>query len=438
MEVFILLIVVLQIFLSIYRLNYGLCFLIAIRILIPDAARVIFIDTSLNTFCTIILSLVVALYFIWGFIPKKNINDKMIKFIAFYYLISLFVAIFPNEVPFSYQFSALNQFIITQMLPVFLAVLIIQKKEDYVLLMKVFAISFLICAFYGIYSWIFSDFRYNLSFVDFFGYARVWDLNSEMGGIQGRIYGTFSDSFSYAQVVPIVFVFMWGISKRFKYKINTVLLVLLGINVLLTVRRAPIVTTLIFFLSLFYFESTKLKIRYLKYIIVFLVITILAIEFIPYLVKFKTILESSLYFWDDSVSDKNDVSGSSVSFRSFQLQRTLEIIKDDMLLGKGWGYNYYHPHPEMIGWESIVFLILGQWGIFGIILWTYLFWFMYKYSIKNYQNVLYQKCFIISSITLCLLTGTAYYVFIFLGIVLFNKANLLNVNQTIVKISNSH
>ena len=80
-------------------------------------------------------------------------------------------------------------------------------------------------------------------------------------------------------------------------------------------------------------------------------------------------------------SDNSETKGSTISMRMEQMQGCLEIVKEDMLLGKGYGWtNWYNSnygaHPEAIYFESLIYCILVNTGILGFIAWG---WFAFKY-----------------------------------------------------------
>ena len=154
----------------------------------------------------------------------------------------------------------------------------------------------------------------------------------------------------------------------------------------------------------------------------------------PQLSTFRHILESSMFFWDDSVSAKNEVTGSSVSYRVYQLKRTMELISDTPIFGNGWGSCYYRAlHSDMNGWESIVFTTLMQFGYFGFLIWMHMFYRFYRYSLKSKLRVI-SLAFMVASLAFCILYDTIYPFYIFFGAVLINKLSYMeghvsNVNK---------
>lgn len=433
MGLFVIFITLVHTLVSSYRLKYGLCSLLLIKILIPDAARSFIPALSLNSLCSLILFIILFWNLLNGTVTKSYLNNKLVKYIFVFYLFS-WIFIFFSMVPITQQVISLHNFFVVQLLPIICAIVIIQKEEDLILVLKVYVIALLICSSYALFAWIVKDYSYNDIFVSYFGYARDANMDNAataiQAGIVGRVIGTTSgDSYSYGMIVPVAFLFMWILNKKLKWKITIVGVVVLGLNVLLTVRRTPIITCMSFFLVLFLLTSLKNKFKYIALGFLGLLLMIICINYIPFFNQFQGILESSIFFWDESVSRMNEVEGSSVSLRRYQFFYTLDQIKDSFLFGNGWGSMYYKAqHPTMFGWESIVFTTLMQFGYLGTILWAFLFWQMYKYSVNQSKNNHYQIAFIFASLTLWVFTDTMYHAYTFLGCVFMGKFYLLNEN----------
>lgn len=408
--------------------------MLLVRILIPDAARSIFIDTSINTLC----SLFVFVFWLYNVLLdpkwKKSASNFLNRFILVFFVLSLLIAFIPNEVPFSVQIGRMLQFFITQLLPVVLITTATRTISDLRMVIRVFTVAFFICMVYGLSCFFLQiPYPYNQWFIDAFGYGRDADMlaaaDLEFGGIVGRIVGTpTADSYSFGMVVPIAFTTQFCIYRYMKGRFNLVLLLMLAAGVICTTRRSPILTMLVFCFCLFLFEGSKQKRNYIKYALLLVLGIILLLLAFPELSVLKNIFETVFFFWDDSVAARNSVTGSSVSLREYQFYYTLNQIKDNWLIGNGWNAMYYKYHPGMFGWESIVFTTLMQFGLWGVLSWGMMFWSMYKYSSFGTDDRAYPKAFMLSALTLCIFTDTIYHFFIFLGAVLLGKMRQLEVD----------
>lgn len=431
MIVLIYILTILQIFYCFRGLLFGVCYMLLIRILIPDAARFTLLDLSMNTFCT----LIVCIFWLYNIVVnggyRKENRNFLNNFIYIFFLAHLIVALIPTQVPFSHQIGGMMQFFITQLLPIVILTTVIKDKADLHSVIRVFTVSFFICIIYGLVCFFMHfPYPYNQWFIDVFGYGRDANMevssNMEFGGIVGRIVGTpTADSYSFGMIVPIAFITQYSIYTYNKSRFNFLLLLMLAIGVICTTRRSPILTMLVFYISLFIFKRRQEKIKILKYFFLFVFLFMVSIYLVPSLKPIKGVFETVIFFWDDAVAARNDITGSSASFREYQFYYTLKQIKDNWLIGNGWGSMYYKDHPDMFGWESIIFTTLMQFGIFGVLLWGALFWHMYKYSAQGKSDKSISKAFIISALTLCIFTDTIYHFFIFLGAVILGKMRRL-------------
>lgn len=419
----------------------GLCLLLAIRLLVPDICRAIVMDLSLNTMLTIILATGVLWRLLNGRVSHREFKQPLFRFIIAYTVISFIIMLIPNSVPFMVQLTSYIQFFVCQILPALLMMILITTHKDLMRVLKVMFYSISICMGYGIISILLGiPFLYNTMFIDMFGTTQSVEnfsesINSVMGGIQGRIVGTcVGRSYAFGMIAPVVFAMVWCIWGKTGIKRLKWLTLLCAIATLFTVRRSPIIAAMIFMLFLFLRKAHNEKIKMVAYALIGLVAVYGIIVLFPYFSNFQNIIESSLFFWDEGVSTQNGISGSSVSFRSYQLQYTLRQIADSPLIGNGLGSCFYKGlHPTMIGWESIVFTTLMQGGIYGAIMTILLYYHMYRYSIQRSQDTVYELAFILSAITLCVFTDTIYPFFIFCGCILMNKLNTLRPNDRLQK-----
>ena len=413
---------------SVKKPLYGICTLLAIKILIPDIARSPISALSLNSLCSIILFASYILHLLFGKEKYKYINNHVVQYIGIYFLFSLLVIVFTDYTPRGYQFSTLIQYVALQLLPVIVAIGTIHTTKDLKLILYVFIICMAICTLYGITCYVFRfPYPYNAWFANFFSVARNANyegaIQSVAGGVRGRIIGTAtSDSWSFGMFISLTFMISYFVNKYLKSYYSLICYVLCAIAVMLTVRRSPVLSLLSFYflLSIFYY---KLSFKIYVYIFIGIITLYMAIILIPELASFRHIVESSAFFWDDSVADENDVTGSSLRLRLYQLNYTVTNISDSPLFGNGWGAQYAKYHPGMYGWESIIFTSLFQSGYLGIIALTYLFVSFYKYSVENAKNRGIALSFILSSALFCITSDTIYPFFIYFGCVLLNKIN---------------
>lgn len=428
MYLFIIILVIVHLYFSVKKPLYGICTLLAIKILIPDTARSPISVLSLNSLCSLILFASYIIHLLSGKEKYRYINNHLVHYIGIYFIFSLLVIVFTDYTPRSSQINTLIQYFALQLLPVIVAIGTIHTTKDLKLVLYVFVICMAICTLYGLTCLVFRiPYPYNAWFAESFSVARNANyegaVESVAGGVQGRIIGTAtSDTWSFGMFISLAFMISYFVNKYLKSNYSLICYVLCAIAVVLTVRRAPVLTLLSFYflLSILYY---KLSFKIYVYVFVGIITLYMVIILIPELASFRHIVESSVFFWDDSVAHENGVTGSSLKLRLYQLNYTVTNISESPLLGNGWGAQYAKYHPGMYGWESIIFTSLFQSGYLGIIALTYLFVSFYKYSIKNAKNRGIALSFILSSALFCITSDTIYPFFIYFGCVLLNKMN---------------
>ena len=87
------------------------------------------------------------------------------------------------------------------------------------------------------------------------------------------------------------------------------------------------------------------------------------------------------------VKSNSNVGGSSLDMRLDQLAGAFEEIDNNILLGKGYGWSRDYiiqneNHPILLGFESIIFVVLCNNGIVGVLLYG-LFVYLYFHYIKT-------------------------------------------------------
>ncbi len=414
---------------SFKRLVWGLCSLLSIKILIPDSVRFPVGDLSLNTACSLILF---VCWIINGGILQTRRVKKLSFFVLCFILFLAFVMLVTADVvPISAQFKPFFAYVVLQLLPIIVMIESVNTKEDVELLVKCFAISTAICVVYSVGCFVAGlPYPYNAMVNNIYP-GRDMNIESvleqEMGGIAGRCMGTAtSGTWDYGMVVASLFLIVGSLAVILKSKPLYWLWVLTGVDVLFTTRRSPIIAAMFFLLIIFLFGEKNGFFKKILYVILGVGVILASVFIFPQLAEFRSIIETCLFFWDDSVAAMNDVSGSSLDFRLYQLEHTMMYVEDSPFFGNGWGSCFYKSrYPNMNGWESIVFTTLMQFGYLGSFLWLLLFGNFYKYSRKGGCRLVC-LAFMASSLAFCVLNDTIYPFYIFFGAVLINKLGLLH------------
>lgn len=380
--------------LSFKRTSLGVCGYLAIRILIPNCVRLTpIVDTSLSTAAGLIILLFAIKDIFFNkeskFILKDTYFKKLIVFCILLY-VPLRFSLYTN---YQEQQHVWVQFVITNILPLLATLVAIRNKND----LKYIILTFMGCVsinvLYGIftliinanpYTWIIKALYSTSSNVSY-----VSEL-SERGGVLSTS-STFENSNGWGYFLPITFVLLFFFYKKNRTNLVLLLSVLVSICVILCAKRSALIAYMVFWLLYFFISDLKGKLDLIKWGCIFVFITIIVISIFPQLASAKHLIESSFYFWDDSISQKNDISGSSWTMRLEQFTYPWVEIKDNILFGHGFGWCQVYLtkhlyHPIMYGFESILTHQVCEGGLSAVFLWSWLFKFSYSYCSFTRQN----------------------------------------------------
>ena len=129
------------------------------------------------------------------------------------------------------------------------------------------------------------------------------------------------------------------------------------------------------------------------------------------------------YFSDVSdISDRSNISGSNLEMRLSQLRGCFKEINDCMLIGKGFAWHSYYMsikvvHPEILAFESLIFVILCDHGILGIFIYAsmvIILLYTQRLFIKDYTDRLLLTCYVVFYLSYCIFTGDYSYMKIWL------------------------
>ena len=100
------------------------------------------------------------------------------------------------------------------------------------------------------------------------------------------------------------------------------------------------------------------------------------------IIQIPALSETILSMTDRSGSE---IGGSSIDMRLEQLDAAFDEVRNCMAFGKGYGYNSYYwsvhgTHPRLYSFESLVFVILCNYGVVGFLIWGIMFYKILQFS----------------------------------------------------------
>ena len=377
--------------LAIFRnIQVGFLITLASRFIIPGDVRLNLGPVSVAIYDVFTIALLIS------FIKIKAYNWKIQHPIAKYfyiYVASTFALIFFSSayVPYNYQlYSFIKNFLFQTILYIWIGFHVFRNyKLNKVICL--FCILALLAGIYGIYSYKTSSNPYMSSLNILYGSQSDFSyfLEESRGGLQGRTYGTMNHPLAWGQFWNILLCLLW-IYRRTVNKYLTAAVFVVGIiNIVLCGSRTALVTFCVFcaFILLSYGIKKLLLIIPLAYLSLSVILMIL-----PQEIKrsdMVSYLESGLFFWDSSYSEKAGIVGSSTEMRYNQLQKTIDITMKNPLAGVGYNYQYYtldsnrSIDADLLGLESIVFKILVEQGFAGLFIFFYTFNMLRTYFVRR-------------------------------------------------------
>lgn len=221
------------------------------------------------------------------------------------------------------------------------------------------------------------------------------------GRLFGRISSVFVHPMNYAFFLGLSFIYVFQSRQYIKKVFIALLLIAVGASAI-TCGVRSVLGGLVVAVAYFFLMSKDYKMM-IGVIVVALVVYFIA-DSIPELSKY-------LGSMADINNTKGDVSGSSVDMRLNQLEGAIKEGNKNPLFGLGYGWTGYYmslrgDHPVCLAFESLIYVIICNFGLFGFAIWTYM---VFKYLKNNRimhlsENVLFD-CLIVFYISYSCITG---------------------------------
>lgn len=225
------------------------------------------------------------------------------------------------------------------------------------------------------------------------------------GGLSGRISGLTRHPLEYCSVLSsMVLLFLYAYKKKIiGVAIFIIVEFLCFSNSVLSGSRSGLIALFVSILALLIFEK-KIK------IIIWIVASF------PFIVGLLYILfpEQSSFITSlvNPIEASDEVNGSDKSMRIEQLMGAIDLINDNLHHywfgnGAGWSNHYlekYGGHPVLLGFESIIFTGLVNFGVLGCLFYEigHYVAFIFKFIKKSHYSV----CVVIFFFILSLITNS--------------------------------
>lgn len=234
-------------------------------------------------------------------------------------------------------------------------------------------------------------------------------LTRETGRMFGRITSVFVHPMSFGLFLGLSFIYICSCVKKVNIYILSILLILVLINVFTCGVRSVIAGLGI---SLLFYLSLIRKFKIMAGTAILMGIVYVAISNIPEMLNYVL-----------SIFDKNssNIGGSSLEMRITQFLGCFDIIQVNPLFGMGFDWHQYYmqshiSHPKLLCFESLIYVVLCNFGLIGVLLWLIYSYKMFKYmhSLGKLNRILQPLSLFIFYLAYSSITGEYGYMQIFI------------------------
>lgn len=335
---------------------------------------------------SIVLNILVFLCFLVSKHRKGELHLWEItpfKPVIIFYILFLFLIPFQKFTPIGFQLNSLfEDFVSAMILPLMIWYEVKTDETTLELYKRIVIVCVVIASLYGLVLTQTSGYNPYLSLLmESIGIDAVQDIeNYAKAEGSGRIFGRISSFFIH----PMTFAFFLGLSIIYVFSISNKclkndkigLLIILLLNIVFCGVRSVIGGLIVVVVVWYFFQNKfRLSVRYLVYLVFILIL----ISQIPYL---------ATYIGSIMGGGSDDISGSSIEMRLFQYAGCLQEFEDSPIFGKGYAWHKYYldefgDHPILFAFESLVYIVLCDGGLLGVIIWILFAVLIYKYAKHN-------------------------------------------------------
>jgi len=421
------------IILSFINFKLSIALYIAYLILVPYLQfNVAGVPLSYNVINTLLL---LILFYHFQIKRKIKLSFKAINPFLFLYLSLLILTLFEWVTPLNVQFNYWRISFMQTCIISFIVWNIALADQDFLIYFKwAFIISISIALVYGLFLSQMDGFNpYTSLITNHFGITDSADIYSTEAesrlafSTAGKIQSTMIHPMTYGLLLCFMFIIFSIIYSKTKNKIYWILLVFIGFNILISgVRTGIAALTIGFAYFLIRYRKTKL-----------LIWTFVLLSGFIIVIKSNDNLSSLFSTFTDVSGSIEDIKGSSISMRLYQLQGAIEEIKGYEIIGKGYGWNSYYQslhgeHPTLLAFESLIFIVLCNSGIIGSLIWIIFFMLLFRLNRKILElkiDIFLIDTFIIVYAAYAIGTGEYGYIQIFALYYTFLLAYVYNKQQ---------
>lgn len=312
---------------------------------------------------------ILGFYLYWKKNNKNHIRLDIAPFrpFLFYFIIIFIITFFQNKTPWNIQFTVWYQTLFqTLPLPIILWNTVRIAPRSLITYRKIVLFSIAIAIVYGLLLTTMGGHNPYLEAVTAANNAEFnfeYSQGADSGRKFGRIYSCFVHPMAFGLFLGLSAIYAFFMRKIIGERVFRILLVVIVLDILFCGVRTVIAGVSI---AIAYYLLRTIKFVDVFKITIVLGITYFIVVHVPYLNEYiGSIFDSS---------GSGEVRGSSLEMRLIQLEGCFLEIKDNLFLGNGYGWvnmytTMYGDHPIILAFESLIFVVLCNNGLLGIIIW---------------------------------------------------------------------
>jgi hypothetical protein len=394
----------LVIVLAFINIKYSVWAYIAYLILVPNMQLNVFgVQLSYNL---VNIAIICSYLLKFGICNQNSKNGKSVLDFSivtpflFLFLSLLLLSMFADVLPFNVQFNNIRVAFLRTCIVPFVFWNIAKHDPEFVSnTKKVLIISMIIAGIYALYLIKLNGSNPYASFLaNYFGNIDIAEaytvFNTRLSfSSAAKIQSTMVHPMTYAFVLCFSILIISRDLLIARKKIYLPILMLFAFNLLISGVRTGIAALIIGCIYII-IASRKLKLLLLGIIVVSIFYCVIKLDS-----DVNAIFASMI-----DVSGEYDMHGSSIPMRLNQFDGTIaEIQQNGFWVGKGYGWtNYYIKtygiHPVIASFESLIFYVLLNSGVLGVICWSIFFLLIFRNNRKYITSK--QDAFILDAYTI--------------------------------------
>ena len=392
-------ILVLMLCYCIYRQDLSVslyCLCITSTLLVPSSVK--YLSLSPSTIFSYLLFLVSFVYLYKHLYKYEKDTISLLRIIIYYFIIYLCLLPLARTMTILLQINDLKITLLECQLPFSIALILNSRKKVIYIYDWILFITYIVC----IYDLICIILQLNPYYIMVGGTnameTAVASLSDARGGLEGRYGSTVGNALYYSVCVLILlysnaYGFLVSHHRRIKKMLYYVAFLLLLLNLFFTGSRSTMIAVCIGGFYYMYKRISIIKCAFYSFCLYILFCFLLTLNVFG---KYQPLIESTIYFWNDEISSDSGIKGSSLSMRLIQLVAAFsEIDGSAFFFGNGAGWPWWYTetkgvHPYLLGFESVLFSGLTEFGVLGFIL-IYIIFYMLLYHYVKKRRKIY-KC----------------------------------------------